>query len=107
MSCKCKFNNCDQFEYCCYHKDLIDEKPRETNDQLQINFVMATTRSAKKPDQLKQQEPKQPGPTSPPTNDLFDRLKKEIEDTQKENAINLMDNEIIDQKIKNSKLQNN
>ncbi|CAG8834841.1 9379_t:CDS:1, partial [Gigaspora margarita] len=41
MSCKYKFNNRDQFEYCCYHKDLIDEKPRKTNDQLQINFVIA------------------------------------------------------------------
>ncbi|KAF0501059.1 hypothetical protein F8M41_020172 [Gigaspora margarita] len=113
---------------------LIDEKPHETNDQLQINFVIAfeqayiqiineqlqaehaeTDEEAEEEDSddedfeetPKQQEPKQPGPTSLPTNDLFDRLKKEIEVTQKENTINLMDNEIMDQKIKNSKLQNN
>ncbi|CAG8855313.1 1534_t:CDS:2, partial [Gigaspora margarita] len=107
---------------------LIDEKSRETNDQLQINFVMAfeqayvqvineqlraehteieeESEQSPLPDQPNLPRPEQ-SPLPTPTNDLFDRLKKEIENMQKENAINLMDNKIMDQKIKNSKLQNN
>ncbi|RIB06666.1 hypothetical protein C2G38_2147943 [Gigaspora rosea] len=48
-----------------------------------------------------------PTPLPTPTDNLFKRLQKEIEETQIENAINLVDNKTIGQKIKNSKLKNN
>ncbi|RIB24515.1 hypothetical protein C2G38_2283414 [Gigaspora rosea] len=48
-----------------------------------------------------------PTPLPTPTDNLFKRLQKEIEETQIKNAINLVDNKTIDQKIKNSKLQHN
>ncbi|CAG8605574.1 10026_t:CDS:2, partial [Gigaspora rosea] len=149
MTCKCKFNGHDKFEYCCYHDELINKKSYVTNNQSYINFVMVfeqayiqvvteqlqkeaeeeaeeVTDSDEKadeanqtnptplPDQSKQNNPKPnpsplPSPTSLPTqtDNLFKRLQKEIKETQIENAINLVDNKTIDQKIKNSKLQNN
>ncbi|RIB11116.1 hypothetical protein C2G38_2204288 [Gigaspora rosea] len=66
------------------------------------------------PSQPKQNDPKPnpsplPSPTLLPTliDNLFEILKKEIEKTQIEDAINFVDNKTMDQKIKNSKLQNN
>ncbi|CAG8835003.1 4196_t:CDS:1, partial [Racocetra persica] len=95
MSCKCKFNK--EIEYCCYHyPELINKK--QNVDESHITFIMSFEQAliqyySRNPQQITHEE------ILTPNLDIFNRLKQEIERTQRPDAIKLIDNEYFDKKI--------
>ncbi|RIB09467.1 hypothetical protein C2G38_2208841 [Gigaspora rosea] len=111
MTCKCKFNGCGQFEYCCYHNKLINKKSYVTNDQSHINFVMAFKQAYIQylTEQLQEEAEEA---TDSDENDEFEETNKNEADQTNPTPLSgptLKPNPspLPNQKIKNVKLQNN
>ncbi|CAG8532390.1 3753_t:CDS:2, partial [Scutellospora calospora] len=89
-----------------YNKKILENRRLEIlHDDLRDNRILSTEQK-ENISTLIQNKLSDISQATKPSIDLFDELKKEIEDIDKDNADKLLDNENLDKKIDNSNLPN-